>query len=73
MKLTNMAKNSIFYISRQGTEESARNIIMNETLIQMFPCEFCKTFKNALLIEHLPGVCFKKDVTIVCTILVNTV
>ena len=29
------------------------NFIKNETLVQVFSCEFCETFKNTFFAEHL--------------------
>ena len=43
-----------FIYSRQGTEATARNIIMNETLTQVFSSKFFITFKN-LTYRTSPG------------------
>ena len=45
-----------FIYSRQGTEATARNVITNETPVQVFSSQFCEMFKNALFIEYLCGV-----------------
>ena len=34
-------------------ESEACNFIKKETLVQMFTCEFCETFKNTFFTEHL--------------------
>ena len=44
----------------QGTETTAHNIIINETLAQVFSSEFCEMFKNTLLTEHLQTTAFKE-------------
>ena len=44
----------------QGSEATACNIIMNETLEQVFFKEFCKVVKNTLFTEYLWVTAFKE-------------
>ena len=48
-----------FTYSWQGTEATARDIVMDETLVQVFSSEFCEIFKNTSFIEHLQATAFK--------------
>ena len=49
-----------FIYSLQGTEATARNIITNETPVQVLSNELCEIFKSTLLIEHLRATAFKE-------------
>ena len=41
---------SLFLIKLQA---QAWNLLIKETLAQVFPCEFCEVFKNTFFTEHL--------------------
>ena len=49
-----------FIYTWQGTEATARNIIINDTPAQVFSNEFCEILKNILFIEHPRATAFKE-------------
>ena len=49
-----------FIYTWQGTEATARNIIINDTPAQVFSNEFCQILKNILFIEHPRATAFKE-------------
>ena len=49
-----------FIYTWQGTEATARNIIIYDTPAQVFSNEFCEILKNILFIEHPRATAFKE-------------
>ena len=47
--ITNFAK----FIEKRLQRLKSCNFIKNETLVQVFSCEFCEIFKNTYFVEHL--------------------
>ena len=43
----------------------ACNFIKNETLAQVFCCEFCEIFKNSYFVEHLRTIFFARTIKLV--------
>ena len=37
----------------KNSQNSQENFFKEETLAQVFSCEFCKNFKNTFFVEHL--------------------
>ena len=54
-------KHLSFVYSRQGTEKSVHNIIMNQSPAKVLSSEFCKIFKITLFIEYLGVTAFKES------------